>query len=115
VDHIRPWRDHPELRYAEENLQILCAACHEYKTDVENQYREREPRKPLAPVVTTQEAEQFRTELERQKAIWHEFVGIKVPRSGRYKFHRIAFCKHCGAKAGRKTEQECPMRQEKTQ
>jgi hypothetical protein len=65
--------------------------------------------------MTAQEAEEFRIEFERQKAVWYEFIGIKVPRSGRYKFHRIAFCKYCGVKAGRNTQQECPMRREKAQ
>lgn len=38
VDHVKPWRDFPELRYNADNLQILYHACHEWKgrTDSEN-------------------------------------------------------------------------------
>lgn len=28
VDHIKPWADHPELRFEESNLRTLCRACH---------------------------------------------------------------------------------------
>jgi 5-methylcytosine-specific restriction endonuclease McrA len=31
VDHIKPWRDFPELRYDADNLQVLCRTCHELK------------------------------------------------------------------------------------
>jgi 5-methylcytosine-specific restriction endonuclease McrA len=32
VDHIMSWRDHPELRFKEENCRTLCMACHYYIT-----------------------------------------------------------------------------------
>src|SRR5262249_20422003 len=35
VDHIEPVRTHPELAFALENLQTLCAACHSRKTRIE--------------------------------------------------------------------------------
>jgi 5-methylcytosine-specific restriction endonuclease McrA len=31
VDHIKPWRDFPELRYDQDNMQVLCCSCHEWK------------------------------------------------------------------------------------
>ncbi|MEM7529644.1 MAG: HNH endonuclease signature motif containing protein [Pseudomonadota bacterium] len=35
VDHIKPVREAPELAYALENLQSLCARCHTEKTNAE--------------------------------------------------------------------------------
>lgn len=31
VDHIKPWRNYPELRYEFRNLQVLCHTCHKWK------------------------------------------------------------------------------------
>lgn len=31
VDHIKPWRNFPNLRYDVNNLQVLCRTCHEWK------------------------------------------------------------------------------------
>lgn len=35
VDHIKPVRTHPELAFALDNLQSLCASCHSRKTRIE--------------------------------------------------------------------------------
>lgn len=32
VDHIKSWKDHPELRFDIENCRTLCMACHYYVT-----------------------------------------------------------------------------------
>lgn len=35
VDHMKPVRTHPELAFALDNLQSLCAPCHSRKTRIE--------------------------------------------------------------------------------
>jgi 5-methylcytosine-specific restriction enzyme A len=35
VDHIKPERTHPELRFELSNLQCLCPSCHSKKTIAE--------------------------------------------------------------------------------
>lgn len=32
VDHIKSWKDYPELRFIESNCRTLCMACHYYVT-----------------------------------------------------------------------------------
>jgi len=32
VDHIKGWKDYPELRFEESNCRTLCMACHYYVT-----------------------------------------------------------------------------------
>ena len=39
VDHIKPERTHPELRWSLENLQSLCRRCHSAKTAKEIGFR----------------------------------------------------------------------------
>lgn len=36
LDHIKPLRDHPELKFDPANLQLLCRICHIKKTSEEN-------------------------------------------------------------------------------
>lgn len=35
VDHVKPVRTHPELRFDLSNLQTLCVRCHARKTAIE--------------------------------------------------------------------------------
>lgn len=60
VDHVQPVRTHPDLAFALENLQTLCAACHSRKTRIEV---------GLAP-------------LDPARAAWRDFVAAlaKQPR-----------------------------------
>jgi len=42
IDHIKPWRDFPELRYTVSNLQVLCRICHQLKgkgTELRNEHK----------------------------------------------------------------------------
>lgn len=39
VDHIKPLRDYPELKYVDSNLQSLCRRCHLNKTKEETRQR----------------------------------------------------------------------------
>jgi HNH endonuclease len=36
VDHVKPWRSFPDLRYDVNNLQVLCRTCHERKGEEDN-------------------------------------------------------------------------------
>lgn len=45
VDHIKPVRTHPELSFALDNLQPLCARCHARKTAIECGFAPLDPRR----------------------------------------------------------------------